>query len=187
MLIRELVDEESKLREYAELIDRMKVEEPDMNWNRYKLNSINNRFCRYDKFDIELKDKFKEMKFIADSKNEDTTGVYVCSLNEANLLKLYSNYEIVRTYGAFHMYGVCDNATQVLSYYRKNIEFFDKNKTYIIMLTPIFKKNESKNGGWRWCKWGQYIGVQNPKSEYLYDEDDIDMVYVFDIKEILEK
>ena len=187
MLIKELVDNKNKLKEYSELINKMKVEEPNIDWEKYELNGISARFRKYDKFNMELKDKFKEMSFVEDAANEDTTGVYVCPLNEANMIKLYSNYEIVRGYEGVHMYGICDNATQVLKYYQENIEFFDNNRTYIITLTPIFKKNQPEIDGWRWGKWGEYIGVQNRKSEYLYDEDDIDMVYVFDIREILEK
>ena len=59
MLIKELVDNENKLREYSELINKMKVEEPNIDWEKYELNSISARFCKYDKFNMELKDKFK--------------------------------------------------------------------------------------------------------------------------------
>lgn len=40
-------------------------------------------------------------------------------------------------------------------------------------------------GGWRWHKWGPYIGVQNPQCEYLYDEKNIDVVYTYHIYEIV--
>jgi len=35
----------------------------------------------------------------------------------------------------------------------------------------VFKKSEEPpSSGWRWCRWGEYIGTQEPKADYLYDE-----------------
>lgn len=50
-------------------------------------------------------------------------------------------------------------------------------------MTSIYKNQQPPVGGWRWHKWGSYIGTYESKHEYLYDED-IDMIYVYHIYEI---
>lgn len=79
-------------------------------------------------------------------------------------------------------YGVCDNYEQVLSHHP---EVNDPNKKFVITLTPIIKAEEPSGGGWRWHKWGEYIGTLNPQCEYLYDENDtIQKVYVYHIYQL---
>ena len=68
-------------------------------------------------------------------------------------------------------YGVSDNIEQIKEYYK---EWFDSSETkWVITVTPVFqhKENAGKGGGWRWHKWGPYIGNLEPKYEYLDDED----------------
>lgn len=78
-------------------------------------------------------------------------------------------------------YGVCDNYEQIIE---RNKELLaDESKTYVIGLSSVKKSSQSPQGGWRWHKWGEYIGTQNPQHEYLYDEDDIDLVYSYHIYE----
>lgn len=82
-------------------------------------------------------------------------------------------------YDQWGEYGVCDNYEQILAHHP---EVNDPNKKFVITLTPIVKANEPSSGGWRWHKWGEYIGTLNPQHEYLYDEDDtIQQVYVYHI------
>lgn len=76
-----------------------------------------------------------------------------------------------------HKYGVCDSYEQVLEHHKDFIEKVD----CIVTLTPILRENEPDWGGWRWEKWGEYIGTQNPQSEYLYHNKHIDKVYVYHI------
>jgi hypothetical protein len=45
------------------------------------------------------------------------------------------------------------------------------------------KANQPKEDGWRWRKWGQYIGALEPTCEYIADEPHIDKVYVYHIYE----
>ena len=67
-------------------------------------------------------------------------------------------------------YGVADTIEQVKEYFKEEIE--DPHKKYVIALTPVGQDKDNRgNGGWRWHKWGEYIGVLNPKCEYLDDED----------------
>jgi len=81
-----------------------------------------------------------------------------------------------------YSYGVCDNPEQVLNQQCLH----DSEREFFISFYPIFKSHQSQDGGWRWHKWGKYIGTQNPQHEYLYDEKDIEMVFVFEIHEFLE-
>lgn len=68
-------------------------------------------------------------------------------------------------------YGVSDNIDQIKEYYKEWID--DPNSKWVITVTPVFqeKENSGKGGGWRWHKWGPYIGTLNPQYEYLDDED----------------
>lgn len=88
---------------------------------------------------------------------------------------IFPNYE-KRTY------GVADNVEQIKEYYKEEIE--DPDKKYIIAITPVWqeKENKGKGGGWRWHKWGEYIGKLKPQCEYLDDEDfgeDFEFVLTF--------
>lgn len=67
--------------------------------------------------------------------------------------------------------GVSDNIEQIKEYYKEEIE--DPNRKFFIHLTPVWQEKEyaGKGGGWRWHKWGNYIGKLNPQCEYLDDED----------------
>lgn len=78
--------------------------------------------------------------------------------------KIFPNYEKIT-------YGVADSVEQIKEYYKEEIS--DVNKKYVIALTPVCqeKENKGKGGGWRWHKWGEYIGKLNPQCEYLDDED----------------
>lgn len=71
----------------------------------------------------------------------------------------------------FSQYGVCDNVEQVLKKYKEVLEGDDHQ--YFVWFTPVFqeKENAGNGGGWRWHKWGPYIGELERRCEYLDDED----------------
>lgn len=76
-------------------------------------------------------------------------------------------------------HGVADSAEQVYAHY-KFLE--DDSEQYFVSLTPIAKNHQPEDGGWRWHKWGPYIGNQKRSGcEYLYDEPDIDLVFVYHV------
>ncbi len=77
--------------------------------------------------------------------------------------------------------GVCDDYTQVLARWP---ELDLDPRRFIISLSVMTKADQPAEGGWRWHKWGEYIGTKNPKHEYLYDEQDIDQVTLFHILEL---
>lgn len=73
-------------------------------------------------------------------------------------------------------YGVADNYDQVL---KKNKKILKSKDKYILTFFTIERKNEPETGGWRWHKWGEYIGNQNPCHEYIYDDTHIDSVIIY--------
>ena len=82
----------------------------------------------------------------------------------------------------FESYGVCDNYKQIL---RKFSQLKDPNKQFVIFLVRIVKKDQDSTGGWRWHKWGSYIGDKTPQCEYIFNEGpDIEEVFTFHIYEV---
>ncbi len=80
-------------------------------------------------------------------------------------------------------YGVCDSPEQIFEKFEKSLDAADRK--FVIGMVRLDKKDQSKEGGWRWHKWGEYIGDQNPTMEYLADEPVIETVYTFHIYELL--
>lgn len=80
-------------------------------------------------------------------------------------------------------YGVCDTPEQATEYLK---EVYNNDGKFIVVLTPVRRNEQPSKGGWRWHKWGMYIGNKNKTSEYLYDEKTIEMVYVFSLIKIKE-
>ncbi len=77
-------------------------------------------------------------------------------------------------------YGVCDSAEQVFERYKFLDD--DPNNKYFIALNPVRKSEQPETGGWRWHKWGSYIGNQKlGDCEYLYDEPDIELIYTYSV------
>lgn len=114
--------------------------------------------------------------------HEIDEGVYVRpDFGSSNCFPGYDNYPELSKDGVyFGKYGVCDNYKQIID---KCQELNNPERTFIICLTPVRKENQSPDGGWRWHKWGDYIGDKKPKCEYLYDEPEIDLIYCYHIYE----
>ena len=83
--------------------------------------------------------------------------------------------------GWFSAYGVCDSPDQLIQTYPK---IATTDRKFVVSFTEIRKKDQSDSGGWRWHKWGPYIGKHNPQHEYLYDEEGIESVWCYHIYEI---
>ena len=113
------------------------------------------------------------------------TGVYRhdgYAFNFDNFIKERCSNKILNEFAFDTPYGVCDNYKQILEEYKDFLS--NKDKNYVIGLTTVKRESQSPSGGWRWHKWGPYIGTQNPQHEYLYNEENIDVVYTFSIYEI---
>lgn len=100
------------------------------------------------------------------------------SLDERNqILKHIAQYYCVDNC------GICDHPAQIKEYF-KFLENSDKK--YIALVNPIYQKNE-KERCFRYRKAGRYIGKQDLRNEYLYDDTHIEKIYLFSIFEIKEK
>jgi hypothetical protein len=81
-----------------------------------------------------------------------------------------------------HCYGVCDSPEQFLTQFREQLQ--KDPRTLVVGFTHIRKHPEDagKGGGWRWHKWGPYVGDGEPTAEYLDDEKGFDNgVFVYSI------
>lgn len=107
------------------------------------------------------------------------TGCYeICHFGSSDFLRGYERYPDVSV-GA---YGVCDSLEQLKT---KCPELSDPDRKFVVTLTEVRKDDQPRDGGWRWHKWGSYIGDHEIQYEYLYDEEDIDRVFCFHIYERL--
>jgi hypothetical protein len=80
------------------------------------------------------------------------------------------------------IFGVCDNPQQAFDYCLKELKDDDRN---ICIFATHIPKIVEEQGGWRWHKWGEYIGEGEPTTEYLSDEELFgDGVYVFSAYEV---
>ena len=78
-----------------------------------------------------------------------------------------------------YQFGVCDSFDQFLNKYEELLK--NDERTFVISFTHI-AKNPGEEYGWRWHKWGPYIGEGKPTTEYLADEPEFDAgVWVFRI------
>ena len=84
-------------------------------------------------------------------------------------------------------YGVADTEEQILEYLKYYINH--PSRLFVISITTMKRdvSNAGKGGGWRWHKWGTYVGTQQPQMEYLDDEPEIDQALVFSIIEIMQE
>lgn len=74
---------------------------------------------------------------------------------------------------------VADTVEQVLAHWQDRIQ--DPQSFYAISGTKVLRDPSLPGQGWRWHKWGAYIGERQPKWEYLNDEPDIPFVLVCNI------
>lgn len=81
-------------------------------------------------------------------------------------------------------YGVADSVQQIKQTYK----FLDKSdRQFVCFVTPMYREHQSDSGGFRFHKFGPYIGRHNITCEYLYDQTDIDVVYVYHFHEIINQ
>ncbi len=83
----------------------------------------------------------------------------------------------------YDCYGVCDSPDQFMETVGAKLEA-DKERKYCVSLVRLLKSEQETPGGWRWHKWGPYIGKQDPQCEYLYDEPVITEVWTYHVYEM---
>jgi hypothetical protein len=79
-------------------------------------------------------------------------------------------------------YYVCDSPEAFIDAYGKLLE--EDERIFAVFFTPMVKSEQPSEGGWRWHKWGEYIGVGEPTTEYLYDEPKFERVYTVHISHL---
>lgn len=103
------------------------------------------------------------------------------------LFRRLKNIEDAEERAAFRIncwtYGVADNLQQVVDFYNANEEGFFKGN-HVISCFEVHRNPDHPCCGWRWHKWGQYIGTQKPSREYLNDEPEIEKVVCFSIYKV---
>lgn len=122
---------------------------------------------------------------IPDNKEIDPTKfIFSNDPNSHYDIEMYSDYKLEHIY-MFNdsdcdlPYGVCDNASQILEHYQPKDD-------EVIILFPVIREDEPENYGWRWHKWGPYIGNFKHRFEYLAEEEGIDVVFCFSIYKIVK-
>ena len=160
---------DAKLKKYNDRMRELQKQYPEDAEYFHTINGLDDVFCPYSSWLSQFTEKDKqELRVIAD-KQYDFTGIYITrDFNDHYEINMLTDSQEDDSW--FYDYGVVDNATQILD----NITVQDNA---VVLMTPVFKTDEEY--GWRWHKWGRYYGVQNPKCEYLNDEENIEMIYCF--------
>jgi len=109
------------------------------------------------------------------------------AFNSGYSKKLRADYHSAREFQERNFpsdYGVCDYPAQVAEKYPA---LLTDARRFVITFGHVEKDatNKGNGGGWRWHKWGDYIGDKSPQWEYLDDEDEsITEVYTFQILQL---
>lgn len=105
-------------------------------------------------------------------------GVYESGFNFSSILEsngLADPFFKREPTGHFPEYGVADTVEQILAHF----PWEDDPRPFCISYCPVLKADQEPLGGWRWHKWGPYIGEHTITTEYLYDEPIVEKVLVF--------
>ena len=109
---------------------------------------------------------------------EIKTGIYeIGHFGSSDFLRGYEEYPEL----SVGPYGVCDSVEQLLAACPE-LES-DPSRKFVVTVNRLTRESQPAEGGWRWHKWGEYIGTQKPTHEYLYDDTHISEVLVYHIYE----
>lgn len=152
-----------------------------------------------------------EKRHVLDEDTKTTfKGCYWTNLNPENLIDPATAYETYKHWPASSLgYGVSDNATQVFNHLQQALEtyltkdnsypFFirgkrlykfltaNPNAIYMLGFHPVFNHHDGTLGGWRWHKWGPYLGKHTPQCQYLDEEQNIDYVLIWHLYPLKKK
>lgn len=101
-----------------------------------------------------------------------------------NAPKFYMGYPCFPN-NKLNCFGVCDSPEQFINKFEKDLEVDER--VFVVSFCHIGKnpKNKGFGGGWRWHKWGPYIGTGQPHHEYLDDEEGFENgVYCYHIYQL---
>ena len=196
-----------KLKRSNEQWEEMKKEDPEIFKGEDRSNSM------FQPWKLINNENFNNLILEEDDPNLDTTGIYLEALNARHSIERLTDYKTVNPMGNKYLYsvneyGVADNATQVIRMLEKSlktyffgndlednfylglslVKFMELYPEYslVLLMTPHINTKDCSWGGWRWHKWGEYIGVHEPQHEYLSCEKGIDYVLSYSL-EIVKK
>ena len=196
-----------KLKKSNERWEELKQENPEIFKGEDRSNSM------FQPWKLINSENYSNLILEEDDPDLDTTGIYMEALNARHHIERLTDYTTVNPMGDKYLYtanlrGVADNATQVIRHLEnsvktylfgndleddfwlgralvKMIELYPDYKL-VLLMTPHVNTKDCSWGGWRWHKWGEYIGVHEPRHEYLSCEKRIDYVLSYDL-EIVKK
>ena len=79
-------------------------------------------------------------------------------------------------------YGVADSLENIKEV--KKIFFDTPDRKFILSVSQIRREDQPERDGWRWEKWGPYIGTRKSQADYLYHEPEIESVLIFHFSEV---
>lgn len=136
-----------------------------------------------------LEEYYKQLK-VKDTIVKIRDGVYeYWDSNDIEIPGYKSDSSFVNDEGRYTYlpYGVCDNPDQIFERDERIQQYIDDpNHDFIIQMHYISKKQQPEKWGWRWHKWGRYIGEHEITCEYLYDEPIVEGVWLYSMT-IVEK
>lgn len=125
------------------------------------------------------------------------TGVYWAASALEHFLEQYSDCRVVqewdRKFASLHEhlaylhewgkgYGVADNLEQIKEAFP---QYWYDDRNFILALSTVHKADQPERDGWRWEKWGPYIGTQNSVADYLFDEPEIKELILYSFVEVI--
>lgn len=120
---------------------------------------------------------------------EKSRGIWFINSHNFHIdLEDMSTHILVESYpnlGSTEPYFVTDNLDTIQKYYDEQIN--DPEHEYVISVTEVKKQDQPEDDGWRYHKWGQFIGDVEPDSEYIYDSNVHDVAYCVHIYEVKKK
>lgn len=84
---------------------------------------------------------------------------------------------------SIHAYGMCDNSDQIMHIVGKVLE--QDHRKWVVSVHPIFRGHEPEHDGFRFDKWGPYVGTRKLTHDYLYDCTDIEYMCTWHIYQII--
>lgn len=171
-----------------------------------KFRTMSERHCKYmNRIKEPDEPKYCPLKFKDLFEPTEYTGVYMTSLSHYGIeswCKQRAFYDTKKFKDMIHnipigdlttymdtdlnawTYGVADNLEQIVHFYKNDRDNYFRGN-HVIFVREILKDSTAPCCGWRWHKWGEYIGTQNPKCEYLNDEPEIEKVLCFSIYKVV--
>jgi len=139
-----------------------------------KLNAANKKALETFKDMPDMIEFINEQWLYAGDLESDENGVFVVDTLNPNQFFEYFLPDFNYSDHSTH-YGVADNTEQIMSHVGPS------NHVRLVFAVRLLKSDCSERDGWRWHKWGEYIGTQNPQCEYLYDEPEIDEIMIYSV------